>query len=300
MAFNVNALLDELGATGEDRTAVESFFTKNPTAAQKASDWRENGLRQSDYDRKMNMLKAEVDADRARIQQAEQTILASRDTMNAQYTQALADREAAENRLAQTTARINRVATEYNIPVTEFGIDGTQTQQTQQTQQTTRQQTQQNDDYVSRKDFDTVVDLTKKLPMLPVQLMKLQREHHDLFGTYFDEEAVINKALELKRPLEQVADLMFGMSAKRVEKHDAQIRQEERSKVETELKAKYSQANVNPIRTDLNAKPGPVFELKRPDPAGIPGPRADRTASGVEAAVSAFREGKYRPQGQTT
>ena len=294
MALDVNRLLDELGATGEDRTAVESFFTKNPTAAQKASDWRENGLRQSDYDRKMNMLKAEVDADKARVSQAEATILASRDTMNSQYTQALADREAAENRLAQTTARINRVATEYNIPVTEFGIDGTQTQQTQQTQPPRQQQ---NDDHVSRQDFNTVLELTKKLPMLPVQLMKLQREHFELFGTSFDEEAVVNKALELKKPLAEVADLMFGMSAKRVEKHDAQIRQDERAKADAEWKTKVSQNAVNPIRTDLNVKPGPVFELKRPEALqGIPGPRPDRLQSGVEGAVSAFREGKYRPQ----
>ena len=65
------------------------------------------------------------------------------------------------------------------------------------------------------------------------------------------------------------------------------------------MKAKYSQVNVNPLRTDINVKPGPVFELKRPEPAGVPGPRADRSASGVEAAVNAFREGKYRPQGTT-
>jgi hypothetical protein len=293
--MDISKLLDELGATGEDRTAVESFFTKNPTAAQKASDWRENGLRQSDYDRKMNLGKAELDASQARVAQAEAAILASRDTMNGQYTKALEEREAAENALAATRARINRVATEYNIPATEFGLDGTQqTQQTQQTQRT--QQTQPDPRYVSRQDFDTVVDLTKRLPMLPVQLMKLQREHQELFGTYFDEQTVIDKALELKKPLEQVADLMFGMTAKRNEKHDNQVRLEERAKVETEMKAKYSQANVNPMRTDVNAKPGPVFELKRPEIAGVPGPRPDRLQSGVEAAVNAFRESKYRPQ----
>ncbi len=297
--MDINKLLDELGATGEDRSAVESFFTKNPTAAQKASDWRENGLRQSDYDRKMNMLKAEVDADKSRVSQAEAAILASRDTMNGQYTKALQDREAAENKLAQTTARINRVATEYNIPVTEFGIDGAPGGNPNPAPRNDPNPSPQDDRYVSKQDFETVVDLTKRLPMLPVQLMKLQREHQELFGTYFDEQTVIDKALELKKPLEQVADLMFGMTAKRTEKHDAQIRQEERAKVETEMKAKYSQSQVNPMRTDLNVKPGPVFELKRPDVAGVPGPRADRTQSGVEAAVNAFREGKYRPQERT-
>jgi hypothetical protein len=292
--MDISKLLDELGATGEDRTAVESFFTKNPTAAQKASDWRENGLRQSDYDRKMNMLKAEVDADKARVTQAEQAILASRDTMNGQYTKALEEREAAENALAATRARINRVATEYTIPLTEFGIEGSNPNPPNPQPQ--RPQTQPDPQYVSRQDFDTVVDLTKRLPMLPVQLMKLQREHQELFGTYFDEQTVIDKALELKKPLEQVADLMFGMTAKRNEKHDNQVRLEERAKVETEMKAKYSQANVNPMRTDVNAKPGPVFELKRPEIAGVPGPRPDRLQSGVEAAVNAFRESKYRPQ----
>lgn len=295
--MDINKLLDELGATGEDRTAVESFFTKNPNAAQKASDWRENGLRQSDYDRKMNMNKAEYEADKARLAQAEAAILASRDTMNGQYTQALADREEAQNKLAQTTARITRVATEYNIPVTEFGIDGTQTQQTQQTQQTRQTQQPQNDQYVSKQDFNTILDLTKKLPMLPVQLMKLQREHFELFGTSFDEEAVVNKALELHKPVAEVADLMFGMSAKRVEKHDAQIRQDERAKSDAEWKTKVSQNAVNPIRTDLNIKPGAVFELKRPEQLqGIPGPRPDRLQSGVESAVNAFREGKYRAE----
>lgn len=295
--MDLNKFLDELGATGEDRSAVESFFTKNPNAATRVNDWRENGLRQSDYDRKMNMLKAEVDADKARVSQAEAAILASRDTMNGQYTQALADREAAENKLAQTTARINRVATEYNIPVTEFGIDGTQqAQQTQQTQHT-RQTTQQADNSVSRQDFETLTDLTKKLPMLPVQLMKLQREHQELFGTYFDEEAVINKALELKKPLADVADLMFGMSAKRTEVHDNKIRQEAIAANDAVWKTKMSQQNVNPMRTDLNVKPGPVFELKRPEALqGIPGPRPDRLQSGVEGAVNAFREGKYRPE----
>ena len=290
--MDLSKFLDELGATGEDRANVEKFFTANPTAAQKATGWFENGLRQSDYDRKMNMLKAEVEAQKATLTQAEQTLLASRDTMNTQYTTALADREAAESKLAALQARIKNVATTYQVPVDEFGIpkDGDPPPVRKEAQPNNP-----NNDFVSKNDFSQLAELTKKLPMLPVQLMKLQREHFELTGTHFDEMALVEKSLELQKPVEQVADLMFGLSQKRTEKHDAAIRADERAKAEVEMKAKYSREGANPIRTDLNVQPSAVFKLSRPEPQGVPGPRPDRLQSGVEAAVNAFREGKYRP-----
>ena len=294
--MDVAKLLDELGATGEDRTAVESFFSKNTKAAETVSGWRENGLRQSDYDRRMNMGKAEIEAEKARIADAERTLVSTRDTMNGQYTKALADREAAETRLAAVQARINRVATEYSVPVTEFGLDAPNPDPNNPPRREPVNNNQSNDQYVSKQDFETLTDLTKRLPMLPVTLMKLQREYHDLFGQYFDEQTVIDKALELKKPIEQVADLMFGMSTKRAEKHDAEIYAKATADADAKWKTKVSQMEVNPMRTDLAPKPGPVFELKRPEVAGVPGPRPDRTQSGVEAAVAAFREHKYAPQ----
>jgi len=296
--MDVAKLLDELGATGEDRTAVETFFSKNTKAAETVSGWRENGLRQSDYDRKMNMLKAEVESEKTRIAESERTLVTTRDTMNSQYTKALADREAAETRLAAVQARINRVATEYSVPVTEFGIDAPANDTNNPPRREPANNPQNDPQYVSRQDFDTLTDLTKRLPMLPVTLMKLQREYHDLFGTYFDEQTVIDKALELKKPIEQVADLMFGMTTKRAEKHDAEIRQAAVTETENRLKAEYSKREVNPMRPDLAAKPGPVFELKTPAPNGVAGPRPDRLQSGVEAAVQAFREHKYAPKEQ--
>jgi hypothetical protein len=297
--MDVSKLLDELGATGEDRTAVERFFSANPNAAQKASDWRENGLRQSDYDRKMNMLKAEVTAEKTRISEAETQLAASRDTMNSQYTQALRDREEAQNRLAAVSARITRVATEYQVPVTEFGLDaaGTTPPNPAVTQPAREPNPNNNGQFVSRADFDSLTDLTKRLPMLPVDIMAAERDYRKAFGNDdgFDPKAVINKALELQRPVAEAADLLYGIGAKQKERYEATIRQDERAKADAEWKTKVSQNAANPMRTDLTQAPGVVFNLKRPEiTGGTPGPRPDRTASGVEGAVAAFREGKYR------
>ena len=298
--MDLNKFLDELGFSGEDRASVEKAFTANPAAVTKAAGFYENGLRQSDYDRKMNMLKAEVDAQRSNLTEAERTLLASRDTMNSQYTQALKDREEAENKLASLQSRIKNVATQYQVPVDEFGLpkDGEQPPPVRTTPANNNQPDPQ---YASRQDFETLTDLTKRLPMLPIELMDIAQQYTDAFGTMkgFSAKAVVDKSLELQKPVGHVADLMYGLTAKQTEKHEATIRADERAKAETEFKAKYSREGANVIRPDLQTKPGAIFELKRPETAGVPGPRPDRTQSGVEAAVNAFREGKYRPQGQT-
>lgn len=294
--MDISKLLDELGASGEDRSGVEKFFQANPSAASKASGWYENGLRQSDYDRKMNMLKAEHESAMQRVNETEQTLATTREGMNGQYLQAIRDREEAERKLSSVQARIKSVTTSYQVPLTEFdGFLSGDNPNPGGIPNPANPNPANNDQYVSREDFNTVVDLTKRLPMLPVTLMKLQREHHELTGTYFDEQTLMDKALELRKPIGEVADMMYGLTQKRQEKHDSAIRAEERSKADTEWKAKISREGANPIRSDIpGSQPGPVFNLKRPDVPNVPGPRPDRLQSGVEAAVAAFREGKYR------
>ena len=297
MPVDIAKLMDELGATGEERSAVEGFLSKNSQAAEKLHGWRENGLRQSDYDRKMNLLKAETDAEKTRLQQAEQTLVANRDTMNSQYLKALEDKEKAEVALSTLRAKANRVASEYNVPATEFDLGAAPANPNPANPAAPR--TDDNPQYVKREDFEQVVDLLKKAPMLPVEVNKLQREHYELTGQYFDENALVEKALELRKPIGQVADLMFGLSTKRAEKHDAEIRADQKAKDDAEWKTKVSQNQVTPIRADAQPQASPVFALKTPENFTKPGPRPDRMQSGVDAAVQAFRQGKYSEAAKT-
>lgn len=286
--MDITKILDELGATGDERAGIEAFFTKNAGAAQKVADWHENGLRQSDYDRKMNGWKAQKEAEERRLKEAEATLIGSRDKMNQQYLDALKEREEAVAAKAALEAKMKTLADAYSIDPNDLKLGETPPSKTV-TQPPNPQPT---GDFVSRKDFEEVAGLLDRSVMLPVKLQKMQRQHHELFGNHFDEEELLAEAKRQERPIEQVWNDKFGVAQKREEVTAAKYRAEGKAAADQEWQAKVSQKQVEVMRTDLQPR-SPIFEVKRPTAAE---PVKDRTSSGVDAAVAAFNAGKYREQ----
>lgn len=285
--MDLSKLLDDLGAAGEDRTAIEKFFTDKPEAATKLNGWRENGLRQSDYDRLMNGSKAEITAEKERLKQAEQDLLKARDGMNGQFEQALKDKETSETRLAALIARTRRVATEYGVSEDEFKIDGVSAPPASAT--VTPPANVDTSKFVSREEFEKVQQIASRLPMLAIRLPQMQREHIRLFGKEFDEQNLLDRAMKENRDIDTVFEQEFGITAKRKEVEEATIRADERSKAEAEFRARQSQENVNTVRTDIMPR-SPLFQMK---PIDVQRVAANRTSSGVAGAIAAFEAGKY-------
>lgn len=288
--MDISKLLDELGASGEERAGIEAFFTKNEGAVKKVTEWRENGLRQSDYDRKMNGWKAQQEAEERRLKEAEATLVASRDKMNQQYLDALKEREEAVAAKAALEAKMKTLADAYSIDPNDIKLG----EPTPKPVVTQPPNPQPNGDYVSRKEYEEVVGLFDKGMKLAPAMQRIQLEHFKLFGNYdgFDPEELLTDALKQERSPEKVWKDKFGVDAKKEEITAAKYREEGRAEEEKKWQAKVSQGAVNPMRTDVQIK-SPIFEVKTPEKGA---PIRDRTQSGVADAVAAFNSGKFREQ----
>lgn len=303
MAINIKAILDELGATGDDRNLLEQYFTKNEPLAAKLNEWREGGLRQSDYTRRMEGLKATETAKLAELATQEQNLTQIRENMNAQFLQAQKDREAAEVRAAAMQAHVKRLQAEWNLPEAAVKdiLDGAAPAPASAGPAPSVNGPVNFDasQFVSRKDYDELKSLALKLPTLATKLPGMRAQHQALFGECPPdfEEKLLAEAQKQQRPIETVWDNVYGVTEKRNAANEARIRADERAKAETEFKAKYSQSNVNPVtalRPDLNGQNSPIFhqesgKYQRP---GVT-PAMNRLTS-VQNAVQAFSQGKYR------
>jgi len=297
MPVDVKKFLDELGATGEDRAAVEQFFAKNDTAASKLKDWGENGLRQSDYSRRMDGLKATEDAKRAELQAEEARLAQARDGMNVQFLKANEDREKAEVATAAIAAKVKRLAVEWNIPEANVkDILGGAPEVQAPPQQVNGPVQFDASKFVPRDEYNTLKDIALRMPELNIALTSIARQHQQLFGECPPdlERKLLDEARKQQRPIEQVWDNLYGVNEKRQAAHDTQVRQEERAKVETEWKAKLSAASVGTMPLRPEVADSPVFKLEplnknRPAAHG-----AAHAASSIGNAVTAFNSGKYK------
>jgi hypothetical protein len=122
------------------------------------------------------------------------------------------------------------------------------------------------------------------------KLISIASKHQVLFGNPLDDEALVDRAIQSGRTIDQEWEETYKVADKRAEitaaaqaAHDQRIREEERAKVLSELKLP-------------EARPGaptsPVSDMFK---SSID--TANDHVSGLQAALEAYGTGKYRPSG---
>ena len=299
MPTDIKKILDELGASGDDRAVLEQHFGKNETLASKLNEWRENGLRQSDYSRRMAGLDATESAKRAELEAEEKRLTQAREGMNAQFLQAQKDREAAEVAAASMAAKVKRLAAEWNIPEASVKdiLDGAPAPVAAPPQSAPGPVNFDASKFVSREEYQRLQEVALRMPALATKLPGMRAQHQQLFKDCPPdfEEKLLAEATKQQRPIDVVWDNLYGVNEKRQALLEAEIRQDERAKAESEFKAKYSAsaASAMPLRPENDS---PIFKLdplnKTAPRPGVHGPAG--AASSVQNAVQAFSQGKYR------
>ena len=292
MAFEtLTKTLTEAGLAPE----VVTQLVTNEKAARQLQEWHENGLRQSDYDRKMNSGKAELAAAQKAVAEQMATFEEQKKAINEQYLGALTTREQAETQLAALRAKAKTASDVYGVDLVKelFGDQTVNPPVNNRREET-----------VIPSDIDKRIaaleDLFKTNVNFEVEMHDIVRQHLELFP---DKPLVmkdlLDDAVKQRRSPTQVWDDKFGATAKRQDLLADKYRAEGAAKAKEELEKKYSGQMVNGMRTDIPLAPGSVFALNGPDKKlSAPNNRAASAAESVAGAVAAFRAGKYRNGGR--
>lgn len=292
MAFELlTKTLTEVGLAPE----VVTQLVSNEKAAKQIQEWHESGLRQSDYDRKMNSGKAEIEAAKKTLQEQMDAFEQNKKAINEQYMGALTTREQAEAQLATLRAKAKTVSDLYGVDIVKElfgeGSGNPPPPKPPETKLTIPEELERR-----MRDVENLVPLTVQYA---TEITEVYRQHQELFP---DKPMDFNKLLEdsktqRRSPL-KVWDDQFGATARRneiqAEKYRAEGAAAEREKIEKERSGQL----VNGMRTDLPLSP--IFQLsKNKDGLSAPKDRQARAAETIQNAVAAFTSGKYRPGGRS-
>src|SRR5260370_4775199 len=142
---------------------------------------------------------------------------------------------------------------------------------------------------------DDLIKALEPYPFVASEIMDMQAEHVALFGApLFNSTEIVKEAVKSQKAIRAVWEQKFDVPKKREEvaaakkaTEEARIRSDERTKVLSEFKLNAS----NNLREDTPHSF--VVDKFRADKATTPPPEIVRGV-GVDAAVSAWNEGKYR------
>jgi|ERR1700728_92026 len=287
MAFELlTKTLTEAGISPE----VVTQLVSNEKAAKTIQDWHESGLRQSDYDRKMNSGKAEIEAAKKTLQEQMDSFEATKKTINEQYMGALTTREQAESQLATLRAKAKTASDVYGVDlVKELFGEATVMPPARREEPTA-------DASAIGKRLEALEDLFKTNVNFEVEMHDIVRQHMELFPDKpLVMKELLDDAVKQRRSPTQVWDDKFGATAKRGELLADKYRAEGAAKAKEELEKKYSGQMVNGMRTDIPISP--VFAAAAHKELSSPRDRNGRASETIANAVAAFAAGKYRPGG---
>lgn len=229
-------------------------------------------LRQEDYSRHMEQLKRDK-------QEYEQHINAVTDwkvQAEAEYFQMQTAKATAE---AENT-RLKALATEY-VPESELGKVTTVTTKVNEPVQAQFDTSQ----FVKTEDAQAAMLNTIKVQS---QLLAIAAQHQKLYGEPLDDVELVDRAIANKRDIKtewethyKVADRRAEIVATQQEAHDQKIREEERTRVLSELKLPETRPGV---------PRSPVMSLAAEKPAEGTAERQ----TGLQAALEAYGAGTYR------
>jgi hypothetical protein len=287
MAFEtVTKNLTDLGL---DPQLVQQIIANEKVAAG-LQGYVESGLRQSDYDRKMNSGKAEIAAAKQELDEFKAKLESDRVRMNGQFLTAQQEREAAESRLAAVQAKAKTLGQVY-------GIDAEKELFGDAIVQPPARQTQQPDvsnDFTRR--LEQVESLVPGQVNLTTELMDIARQHAELFPSQsLNFQDLMKDSIAQRRSPTSVWDDKFGATAKRQEITADKFRAEGRAQAEAEYKQKLSEQKVNPF--GIATPPSAIFQAAA-NKGGNKAPLSTKqqsTASAIQRATEALLSHKYAP-----
>jgi hypothetical protein len=292
--MDINAWLEEAtkraNIPAEDRKILEGLVSKN---AGLATYLEESGLRQSDYDRKMNKLKEEH---QQRLEEvAEKEAAADRfaaqngewfNQNNSKFTKATQELEAARVEKAKLEERMRGLATRYGVPDEELNIPVSAAPATPPAAAAPAFDEKR---FVPREEADR---FARDLPLVTAELHELAEEHRELFGKPLrGSKELIQKAMKQNKTMRavweeenKVAERREAMKEQAIQSRVDSAVQERETKIRSELQlpAPRPQEQHSPIVQK--------FAKATVDPKVDPG-------RGLRAALGAYASGKYRDDG---
>ena len=284
-------LIDDLAAVGIDPKIAEEI-AKNEKAAATLNQWREGGLRQSDYDRKMNMGKAELTAAQAKVAEQAAALEQERVRMNEEFLSAQRAREAADMLNAEVMARAKTASAVYGIDLQKelFG-DHTPGSPAIKPPAPAASAGPSTD---LEKRLKEVENLFEAVPNLTVELQDIALEHAKLFPDKpLILKEIMQKSVEQRRPPTKVWDDMFGATAKREEIVAEKYRKEGEERARAAIQLEQSKKAAAPFGIQTPASP--IFAASANKSVPAPGDRAKGMADAIARASEALMSGKYAP-----
>jgi len=290
-------LMEDMGFTEKeitDQKLVEAF---TPDRIAKLED---GYMRQADYDRAQNELKAAVTKQQTDLEAAQQRLdaeVAEWATVQAGGKKATdqmrTDLEAAQNDVLRFQQALKRTAEANGLNYDDLvkGIDVKPVVKPDVTAPLFDESK-----FVTRESY---IALTNMALQVPAQLDRIQREHFDLTGEYLNPEELVaevqerartkgnTKSLELRDVWEEKHEIPAKRTAKAKQDHDAEIAAAEKRGRE----AAYSESALPGGGAQPVGSHAPIFRGERTSVLERPQPQV-----ASQAAVTALRTGKYRQQ----
>jgi hypothetical protein len=303
----LEAFVKDLDLPADKAKAILDAMGSDEKVLNKFGD---NVLRQSDYSAKLNALQAE----KAKSEKELQERIAKEDQFHASLGEwktkkekeaeaAIAQaREEAEDRLAAVQARIKAIAQEEGI--SEDKIKDLVTARPNETR--TRKEPAVRDPetgkWVSQDEFNNKfrregVEMAKLIPIMN----RLEKDYRKLFGDDapdVDYNKLIDVAASKGRKLSEVFEDEYHLSAKRKELDDNQRKKdledaERRGAESARSKLLSEHPELSSRQVTRERQGSAILDVARKQ-VEKGAPPARKPGEGVEAAVNAFRSGKYK------
>ena len=290
MALDLNGWLEEAtkraGLSAEERKTLEGVLGSKPGFT---TYLEESGLRQSDYDRKMNKLKEEHEQRLAEI--AEKEAAADRFATqngewyaqnNSAFIKAQKDIATLREKEAALTERMRGLATRYGVPEEELNIPAPVAPAVPDAAAPAFDTSK----FVSR---DEAMKEMAAMPLVTAELQELAEDHRDLFGKPLrGAKDLVQKAIKANKSIRQVWEEENKVADRRKANEEAAINK----RIEDAVRERETK-----IRSEVN--------LPAPRPTEQRSPVVDHFAKGrvaeakdsgrgLRAALAAYNEGKYR------
>jgi len=281
-------VVKELTAAGVDPAKAEEII-KDEKIATALQHSLEHGLRQNEFDRKMNLGKAELAAEKQRVAEQAAGLETERTRMTEQFLEAQKQREAADMVLAEALARAKTAEATYGVPLTKE-IFGDHTPGPAPTRKPEPVQQPPAVDPALGKRMDDLEGLFQALPELQLEFQDIAVRHAQLFPDKpLDMKAVWSKAKELRQKPTQVWDNLFGATQKEEEIVAERYRLEGEARARTKFEQDASKRAAAPF--GVPAAPSPIFAAAANKNTG--NDRTRNMAEAVQRATEAMMSGKY-------
>ena len=300
LTAEVDTWLQDLEKTGEVSTEWLAE-TRKQLEKPKAQEFVKGSvLRQSDYSKKANDLKAAQEKAQAEYDAK----MAEVDTKFKYYSDYGADADkkvkAAQKAHDELQGKLDAISRKAKRWVEQGVIDEDEVKDVLTGDPTTERRTEQqrplaDDDTIKRLD-SRLTEEFKATAKLPAIMQKISTEHFKLYGEWPDMEALLEKAEGSGKSLKQTWEAEYKVADKREELREAAVQDRINRETEKRLTARLSEMNL-PTQPKDRDRTSPVFKAKPSEPKTVDAhthttqtPSAAQKQNSVANAVKAYRE----------